>query len=72
MLVTEELMRKFEKQYNCVIDQYGNPKLVGRMATSDLIDICYKIDPNGNFGNTYNGMMNVESINMLAKRLGIV
>lgn len=72
MSVTKELMEKFERQYHRVINEEGNPKLVGRIATSKLIYMCYQIDPNGSYGNPDKGMMNVENINMLAKRLGII
>ena len=69
----QESILLFFDRYNNVFDTNGNVKLCGRDACIDLIDVCNKIIPNGNYGDNLTGMMNTSNILSLYRFLsGIV
>ncbi len=67
------LIKRFEKQYHLVIGKDGQPTGYGqRFAAMELIKLCEMLDPQMFYGNSKNGMMNIENIQALAKEIGVI
>lgn len=73
MKVNQELITAFKRKYHYVIGNNLRPTGHGqRFAAMDLIAMCNEIDPEGDYGNFDSGMMNVDRINELAQKLGVI
>lgn len=67
---TKDLKVLFHERYHRAIKDGRPSGKGGRRVAMELIEVCQQIDPGTDYGRLKYGMMNVEAINELAKKLG--